>query len=237
MGLHSLPVSCSAWGVYRLYGRVNGELECLHQGGPSSAPVPVVSPCPTHASTVGPPTLAGSFGSASCGVTASLLWVLVRAKFCLCPLRLESLVTLVLGKANVQILLPLRPDSLGIPSLFVGYPRVQNLHNSARTSLALLFSHLWVTHLAFLGFDIFVIAPLLPTHCSCLFVFQRGISLFGGFPRPLLDGCSIASCNFGLLKEEMSTHPSIPPSWTESLQTHSFLDYLYLILSKMDMAK
>ena len=31
-------------------------------------------------------------------------------------------------------------------------------------------------------------------------------------PHPLLDGCSIASCNFGLLKEEMSTHPSSPPS-------------------------
>ena len=89
----------------------------LCQGGPSSAPIPVVSPCPSHASTGGPPTLAGSFGSASCGVTASLLWVLVDAEFCLCPLRLDSLVTLVLGKVNDQILLPLRPDSLGIPSL------------------------------------------------------------------------------------------------------------------------
>ena len=33
-------------GVYRLYGKVNGELqEGLYQGGPSSAPIPLVSPC------------------------------------------------------------------------------------------------------------------------------------------------------------------------------------------------
>ena len=32
--------------VCRQYGRVNGELqEGLHQGGPSSAPIPVVRPC------------------------------------------------------------------------------------------------------------------------------------------------------------------------------------------------
>ena len=33
-------------GVYRLYGRVNGELqEGLCQGGPSSAHIPVMRPC------------------------------------------------------------------------------------------------------------------------------------------------------------------------------------------------
>ena len=33
-------------GVYRLYGKVDGELQGgLHQGGPFSAPVPMVSPC------------------------------------------------------------------------------------------------------------------------------------------------------------------------------------------------
>ena len=77
------------------------------------------------------------------------------------------------------------PVSVGSPG-WEAWHGVQNLHNSARTSLVLSFSHLWVTHLAFLGFDIIVIAPLLPTHCSCLFVFRRGVSLFGGFPHPLL---------------------------------------------------
>ena len=42
----------------------------------------------THASTGGTPTLAASFGSVSCGVTAPLLWVLVCIRFCLHPLKL-----------------------------------------------------------------------------------------------------------------------------------------------------
>ena len=44
----------------------------------------------THASTGGPPTVAGSFGSVSCKASAPLLWVLVHAKFCLYSPRLES---------------------------------------------------------------------------------------------------------------------------------------------------
>ena len=50
---------------------------------------------------------------------------------------------------------------LSIPIPFVRSPGseawcgVQNLHNSARTSLVLLFSCLWVTHLASMGFDSF----------------------------------------------------------------------------------
>ena len=48
-------------------------------------------------------TLAGSFGSVSCGVTAPFLWVSVHAKFCLCPPRLESLFALVPWKSYNQI--------------------------------------------------------------------------------------------------------------------------------------
>ena len=46
---------------------------------------PPSEPLPTHASTGDFPTLAGSVGSVFCGVTASFLWVLPHAKFCLCP--------------------------------------------------------------------------------------------------------------------------------------------------------
>ena len=42
-----------------------GTFQCLHPCG---------EPLPTHASTGGPPTPAGSFDSASGGVTAPLLW-------------------------------------------------------------------------------------------------------------------------------------------------------------------
>ena len=105
-----------------LYGRVNGKLpEDLLQGGPSSSPVhPCGESLPTNASRGGPPTLAGIFGSVSCGVTAPLLWVLVCTEFCLCPPRLESLFPLVLWESYNQILLALKARFLGIPSPFVG---------------------------------------------------------------------------------------------------------------------
>ena len=98
-------------GKPRVYGRVNfnGELlrgfmtrvtiQYSHLYGES---------LPSHASTGGPPTLADSFDSVSCGVTAPFLWVLVHAKFCLCPPRLESLFPTVFWKAYNQILLALK---------------------------------------------------------------------------------------------------------------------------------
>ena len=52
-------------------------------------------PCPfgelTQASTGGLPTLAGSFGSVSYGITAPFLWVLVHAMFCFFSLQDWSL--------------------------------------------------------------------------------------------------------------------------------------------------
>ena len=216
MGLHFHPGSYLAWGVYRLYGRVNGELqEGLHQGGPSSAPSlwwAPASPC----STGGPPTLAGSGGSGSCEVTAPLLWVLVHAKFCLCSLRLECFCfPQSSGRPIIKSCWPWRPDSLRNPSPFVGCPGweawlgVQNLHNSARTSLVLLFSSLWVTHLAGMRFNFIVIAFLLPTCYSFLsldvgFLFVVGFSI-------LLSMVVQQLFAIWVLSLEMSTSPSTLP--------------------------
>ena len=61
-------------------------------------PRPCGKPLLTHISSGNDPTVAGSFGSVSCGVTAPLLWVSVCAKFCLCPPRLESLFPSVFQK-------------------------------------------------------------------------------------------------------------------------------------------
>ena len=47
-------------------------------------------PLLTHASTGGPPTLAGRSSSASSGVTTPFPEVLVHIRFCLCPLGVES---------------------------------------------------------------------------------------------------------------------------------------------------
>ena len=114
------------------------------KGERSSAPVPVVSP----ANPQSPPTPSGSFGSFSYGVTAPLLRVSVSTKFCLCPPRLESLFPHSFGRPIIKSCWPSSPDLLGIPSPFVGslcweaWVVVQKLHNSARTTLVLLFSSL-----------------------------------------------------------------------------------------------
>ena len=115
-----------------------------------------------------------------------------------------------------------RSDSVGIPSLSVGSPGleaccgVQNLNPSGRTSFVLLFSSLWVTHPAGMGFDFIMIVPILPSHCSVFFVFERGVYIYIFF----LVGSSILLLMvvqqlvaiLVLLQEEMSTHPSTLPS-------------------------
>lgn len=63
--------------------------------------------------------------------------------------------------------------------------------------MVLLFSRLWGGHLAGMGFDFIVFAPLPPSCCS-FFVFGHGLSFFGGFQCPV-ECCSIASCNFSAL--------------------------------------
>ena len=78
-------------------------------------------PCPcgdcllTHASTGGPPTPAGSFDSVPYRVTVPVLWVLVHAKCCLCPPRLEFLFPPVFWKSYNQI-------PLALPAIF---PKLQ----------------------------------------------------------------------------------------------------------------
>ena len=95
-------------------------------------------PCPcgnsllTHVSSGNDPTVAGSFGSVSCGITTPFLWVFVCTKVSLCPPRRVS------GSPSpVDIMKSCwssRSDSLGITSPFVGFPGweawcgVQNLH-------------------------------------------------------------------------------------------------------------
>ena len=100
---------------------------------------------------------------------------------------------------------PTRSYSLAIPTPFDITPGweawrgAQNLYNIGKTSLVLLFSSLWVTHLAGMVFDFTVIARLQPSHCN-FFIF--------GWAIPLLVGpassCrwSTASFSFGALTGE-----------------------------------
>ena len=112
MGLTTIPVSCLAWwpspGVYKHYGRVNGDLqEHLPQGGPSRTAAAV----PLSLNPSWPrrhPTPAGSFGPASDMGHFSFLLGLGACKILFCPPRLESLFPLVLWKSCNQVPLAFR---------------------------------------------------------------------------------------------------------------------------------
>ena len=70
-----------------------------------------------------------------------------------------------------------------------------DLHDSWRNSLV-LFSSLWVMDLECMGFDFFMIVPLLPSRCSFLYIFECGVS-FLWVPAFSCDGCAISWCAFG----------------------------------------
>ena len=178
---------------------------------------------PTHASTGDPPTLAGSSGSVSCGVTAPFL-SLGACKVLFVPSKTGDCFSPSCGRLLIKSCWPSRSDSLGMASSFVRSPGweawhgVQNLHSSRRTALILLFSSL-CTHLTDLGFDFIVTVPLLPAFCG-FFVFGYGVFFFFF----LVDSSVLLSTIIQQLvvilvlsQEEMSTCPSAMSSWTGSL--------------------
>ena len=184
-------------------------------------PCPCGEPRLTHTSTEDPSTPAGSFGSVACGITASFLWVLAHVRFCLC---LQDWSICFSQSRESPVIIshwPSRPDSLGIPNPFVGCPGweawcvVQNLHNTGRTSLVLLFSSLWVTHLAGMGFDFIVLHP------SYHLVTASSLSLDMRYLFFFLVGSSILLLvvfqqfvEILVFLQEMSRRPSTLPSWT-----------------------
>ena len=103
------PEAMQLWGLQALWGTPRGTFQACC----CPCPCPCGKPLPTHASTGVPPTLACSFGSVSCGVTSPFLWVLVHARFCLCPSRLESPFPSVLWKFYNQISLAFKVRFLG----------------------------------------------------------------------------------------------------------------------------
>ena len=165
-----------------------------------------------------------------------LLWVLVCAKFCLCPPRQESLFPPVLCKSYNQIPLVFKARFPGdFQTLFL-VPRlgsgVLNLHTSVRMSLVLAFSSLWVTHLEGMEFDFIMIVPLLMSCCSFFFVFGHGVSFFGGFQHPPVNGCLRPGYNFGALTggDEHTSYSTVliwkPLYWNYEEQINMHMDGL-----------
>ena len=169
-------------------------------------PLPCGKPLLIHASTGDPPILAGGFGWVFCEVTAPFLMVLVH-RFCLYSPRLETLFPSVLWKSYNQIPLafkvrfPGNSQSLCWSPGWESWHGVQNLYNSGKTPFVLLFSSLWVTNPAGIGFDFYCGCAPPTVHCVFFFVFGCGMYFCGEFQHPPVNGCSTASCDFGALAE------------------------------------
>ena len=128
-----------------------------------------------------------------------------------------------------------KSDSLVIPSLLSTSPgweawcKTQNLQNSERTSLVLLFSRLWVAQPAVEGFNFIMFSPLLPSFCSFFFIFECGVYFLAGSPVFLLSMIVQQLVVISVVsQEEMSPHPSTPPSWIGSPISRRHL-FLYII--------
>ena len=160
-------------------------------------------PCgePLPALTGAPPTLAGSSGWVSCGVTAPPFCVLMHTKFCLCPPRLESLVPSVLWKACDQIPLALKARFPGDSQSLCWIPRL-----GFRT-FVIVGELLWCYYSPVCGSPTWQVWDLilLWLHLSYCLIEASSLSLdmgylfFCGFQHPSFDGGSIASCDFGTL--------------------------------------
>ena len=214
-GLYSLPGSClpdatQPWSL-QLYGRVmpKGTFQC---------PRPWGEALPTHTSTRDPPTLADSFGWVFCGITALLLWVLVHAKFCLCPPRLKSLFPPVLWKSYNQILLVFMATFPGdyqslcrvprLGSLMWGSKPLQRCENFFGVFVLQSVSHpprgyrIWFYH-----------DCTLPTILLKLFLCLWTWAIFFWWVTASpVNGCSTASCSFVALAggdEHMSFYSTI----------------------------
>ena len=99
----------------------------------SQCSLPYGEPLLIHASTGDAPTVPGSFGSVSCGLTVPFLYAFMCTRFCLCPPRLESLFPLVLWKSYNQILRAFKVRLPGDSQVRKPDLVCQNFHNSRRT--------------------------------------------------------------------------------------------------------
>ena len=106
------------------------------------------------------------------------------------------------GRPIIKSYWPWRPDSPADSQSLCCVPRlgsltgVQNIHNTARTSLVLLFFSLSVTYPAGVRFDFIVIAPSYRLTAAASLSLDVGY-FFGEFQGPPVDGRPTASCNSG----------------------------------------
>ena len=178
---------------------------------------PHSEPFLVHASTGDPPTLAGRSGSVSCGVTAPFLCSLCAQEF-LCAIQEWNLYLPQSCESSViKYHWLLMSDFLEIPSPLTRSPGceawhwAQDLHNSGRAYLVLLFSSLWVSYSRGMGLGFFMITPVLLSNCGFLFVFGHGVTFLIGSSVLLLMVVQQLVAILELL-QKISTLLSILPS-------------------------
>ena len=74
-----------------------------------------------------------------------------------------------------------------------------------------MFISLWVAHPVGMGLDFIMTAPLLPSHYGFSFDFGRGVSFLCVLQHLPVNDWSIVVIS-ELSQEEVSAHPSSPPS-------------------------
>ena len=146
------------------------------------SPLPWEKPLMTHACPGDHPTLAVRSGSVSCGITAPSSGSWCKQDFFVCVIQEWSLCfSQSFWIPAIKFLWPAKSDSLGIASLYTGFPSwetwrgAQNLHNKGGTYLVSVFSSFVVTHSESMGFDFIIIEPLLLSGCG--FFFGYGVSV------------------------------------------------------------
>ena len=194
-------------------------------------PCPCDKPLLTHVSSGNDPTVAGSFGSVSCGITTPFLWVFVCTKVSLCPPRRVS------GSPSpVDIMKSCwssRSDSLGITSPFVGFPgwetwcRVQNFHTVGKL--------LWYYHSPICGSPTQLVWDLilLWLHPSYHLGAASSLSLDMGYIFLVVSSIPLSIRVQQLvvilvLLQEMSAHPSTLPSWLKFCQSLSIKAFTHV---------
>ena len=198
-------------GGYRLFGGANGWTpgglmpRSTSQNFCCQCPCPWGEPQLPPASAGDPPTLAGTSGSVSYGVTAPFPWVLMHTPLCVCPPRVESLLPSVLSKSCNQIPLAFKVWFSGNSSSRCRIPSLGNLTWGSEPSLQ------WVD---FCGISVLQFVSHPPSaygiwfYCDCtpptvslqllLCLWIWGI-FFGEFQCLPVYDCSAVSCDSGAI--------------------------------------
>ena len=132
-------------------------------------------------------------------------WVLVHARPCGCPLRMEFLLLQSCGIPAIKPCWPSKsepledPPPIDRPQVCEAWHGDQDFHSYGRTSVVSIFSSLWVTHLAGVGFYFIMITRLLLSYCGFFFVLDKvNLFFFFRYQQFFVNGCSAVSCHFGV---------------------------------------